>query len=114
MKLEKLKLERFHSREKLSQRVLICLGVLALFFLLARVVIANRLVEAGARLRDLDHQIEVSSDQNDLLAEEIRSRESLTKLEKKANTLGFQPVRSLGYITSPLPVAKIPDASTIR
>lgn len=103
--MEKLQIEYNLKREKLSKKVIFLLGFFAIFLLVARVVIANRLVEVSSKLRDLDHQIEIIEKQNDQIAEEVRSRESLVSIESRAASLGFRSVRNLSYITSPEPVA---------
>lgn len=64
----------------------------------ARVVLANWLVESSGILRDLDNQINEQSQVNQKLAESVREKSSLANLENQAKTSGFVTGAKLTFV----------------
>ena len=87
--MKKLIEEQNIEREGKSKGVVLALLAVAFFLLATQVFIANALVEATDRLRVLDRETAELESKNETMAEEVRSRESLTSLEDQARMAGF-------------------------
>lgn len=97
--------EEQRRQDRTSQIFLGGLVALAAVLLVVQVLIANRLVEASDKLRNLDLQIATMEDQNQSLSEGVRTKESLVAISDQAKTLGFLLSGQISYLSAFQPVA---------
>lgn len=84
--------------------VLILLVIILAVF---RVGIANRAVESSEKLKNLDREISALEAENQLRAEKLRVKASLTHLEPKAQEAGFQKTGNYAFVEKTGPVAVV-------
>lgn len=96
--MKKLLAEQDNQKERNSYGLMGALILVVAVLLVVQVVIANRLVEAADKLRDLDEAISAAERQNDTLAEELRGRESLSAISAEALKMGFSKEVKTAYL----------------
>ncbi len=106
--MKKLKAERNFKKDRLSGLFLTVLILVVICLSVGRVVIANRLVETGEKLRALDQNIEAVKDGNQNLAESLRQPQSLSQIEGRAKAIGFVKTSRLVFLGKETPVAFLP------
>lgn len=103
--MKKFNLEKNTRREKFSGIFVgILIGVVVMLSII-QVLIANRLVEASEKLRTLDREIVSIQNDNQTLAESLRSPRSLTFIEQQAKIAGFVKSDKVVFLAAPAPVA---------
>ena len=81
------------------------LGLVVCLLLFAQVIVSNRLATTGYQMNEIETDIEATSENNELLKEQIASASALTTIQIKAEKLGFnRPVRPT-FLDHTLPVA---------
>lgn len=100
MFMKKLTAEQNFKKDRLSSFFLAALIFAVIGLSVGRVVIANRLVEAGEKLRSLDQSTETAKKANQRLAEAVRLPQSLFQIEEKAKALGFVKTSHLVFLDS--------------
>lgn len=80
-------------------------GVIVCFLLFLQVVVSNRLATAGYEISQIDTEIETTTEQNELLKEQIASASALTTLKSEAEKLGFNKSVTPAFLKPALPVA---------
>ncbi len=103
--MQKLQKEKLEQRNKKSRTVIFLAGLILVFACIIRVVIANRLVEATDKLHRLEVEEEKLQADNEILSENLRTKDSLISLRSEAEKMGFAPVTQVTYIEKPLPLA---------
>lgn len=113
--LKKLIAEQNTKKDRFARIALLFLLFFVSTLLIAKVVMANRLVEASGKLRDLDRKIADLSTTNDELSESVRSASSLTRLESVAQSMGFVKNQKFAVIKASGSVAlKLSPPGTIE
>lgn len=92
------------KEKKTNSLVFILIAVVAILGV-SRVLIANQMVGASEKMRNLDQQIQKVESQNEILAEATRQKESLSSLENKTGALGFTKTNKYSFIRPSDPVA---------
>lgn len=87
--LKKLIAEQNNKNDRFAKTALLLLLFFVSALLVAKVVMANRLVEASGKLRDLDRKIAEATTTNSELSEAVRGVSSLASLESMAQSQGF-------------------------
>lgn len=106
--MKKLTAEKNFKKDRLSGIFLTVLILIVVCLSVTRVVIANRLVETGEKLRALDLSIEAVKQSNQMLAERLRQPQSLFQIETRAKTLGFVKTGRLVFLDPKADVAFLP------
>lgn len=113
--MKKLIAEQNTKKDRFARIALLFLLFFVSTLLIAKVVMANRLVEASGKLRDLDRKISQLSTTNDELSESVRSASSLTRLESVAQSMGFVKNQKFAVIKASGSVAlKLSPPGTIE
>lgn len=81
--------------------------ILVMFLSVVRVIIANASVEASEKLKVLDKKINALAAENELRAEKLRVKESLSALSLKAEKSGFFKVGNYVIAEPKGPVAAV-------
>lgn len=81
--------------------------VVALIFLggAAQLVVSNRLANLGEQIEIDRAKTDTLALENQLLEEEVRSKESLSAISQEAKELGFVDAKSVYYLVPQIPVA---------
>ncbi len=87
--MKKLIAEQNIKKDRFTRAALLLLVFFVSTLLVAKVIMANRLVEASGKLRNLDRKITELSTSNSELSESVRTTSSLTQLETAAQKAGF-------------------------
>ncbi len=103
--MKKLAAEQNLKKDRLSGIFLGILVLFVVFLAVARVVIANRLVEASEKLRILDKSITQAETTNQDLSEQLHAPESLSQIAKVAREMGFTKTSRLVFLTTTPEVA---------
>lgn len=112
--MQKLQQEQVLHHERLSGLVVLVLFIMVALISAGRVFVANRLVETSENLRRYDQEVLQLESQNQKLAEEIRTKESISTIEEKVKELGFVRTDRYAYLASAPEVAlNITTGSTI-
>lgn len=115
--LKKLIAEQNIKNDRLTRGALLLLVFLVSLLLIAKVIMANRLVEASGKLRDLDKKIANLSATNGELSESVRTASSLTQLEDAALQSGFikgqkfAVIKTTGSVALRLPASATNDSN---
>lgn len=88
--MKKLIAEQENKKDRKTFAIITFLVTLVAVLFIARVGVANRLVESSAKLRELDQKISSLKNENDQLAEDNRVNNSLSYLENVTKSLGFE------------------------
>ena len=96
--MKKLIAEQNLRKDQLSNFFVVVLTVAVVGLCVARIIIANRLVEASEQMREMDRQIELVKEVNQNIAEQLRQPQSVTLIEKKAKALGFIKTSHLVFL----------------
>jgi cell division protein FtsL len=111
--LKKLIAEQNIKNDRLTRGALLLLVFFVSLLLIAKVIMANRLVEASGKLRDLDRKITNLSATNGELSESVRTASSLTQLENTALASGFVKGQKFAVIKTTGSVAlRLPASAT--
>lgn len=96
--MKKLISEQNFKKDHRSGVLMLFLVTLVALLSIGRVVIANHLVESSEKLRQMDKNIQEIQNTNQILAEKLRSPQSLTQIELKAKSLGFSQSGHLVFL----------------
>ena len=107
-KFKMQKLEQVLRHEKFSALIVFVLFFVVAVLSVGRVFAANRLVETSDNLRRMDLEVSKLEQQNQALAEEVRSQESMVYVENKIAQLGFGESSRYAYLTPSTEVALLP------
>ncbi|MCL4397604.1 hypothetical protein M1403_01100 [Patescibacteria group bacterium] len=110
--MQKLQQEQNLRQEKVSGLVVLVLFVIVGLLSAGRVFAANRLVETSDSLRRLDQQISKLETENQKLAEETRSQQSMLSVEQRVKTLGFTKTDKYAYLSARPEMAMGKNAGT--
>lgn len=111
--LQKLQQEQALHHERLSGVVVLVLFILVALISAGRVFVANRVVETSDSLRRSDQEITRLEQENQRLAEEIRTKESISYIEENVKKLGFTKTSHYAYLAPASEVAlKISSEAT--
>lgn len=83
------------------------IGTTIVILALLNLVGSNILATKGSELTKINQQIYQAQRQNDYLSQKIASHTSLSKIQAKAQELGFVSVSQPVALTTPAPVAYI-------
>lgn len=115
--MKKLIAEQNIKNDRLTRGALLLLVFFVSLLLIAKVIMANRLVEASGKLRDLDKKIANLSASNGELSESVRTASSLTQLEDAALQSGFikgqkfAVIKTTGSVALRLPASATNDSN---
>lgn len=97
--MQKLIEERYSQRQKASGNLVTILVVIVAILSVLRVFMANWQVGSSQTMRDLDKKIAAQESANQLLAEQLREKGSLTAIENQARALGYNQDVKLTFLT---------------
>ena len=103
--MQKLQNEQNLRNEKYSSLIFFTLFLIVGLLSVARVFAANRLVETSDNLRKMDVQVNQLEAENRILAQEVRSKESMVFVETKMTELGFTKTPHYTYVNSTVRMA---------
>ena len=98
--MEKLVSEQKFNKERSSKNFVLILVAVVAILSIVRVFLANWQVESSEILRTMDQRISKQEELNKALAQDLRDRESLVKIESQAKVSGFVPVSKLSFVNS--------------
>lgn len=98
--MQKLIAEQNYQRDRLSSGFVAVLLAGVVVLSVVRVFLANWLVESSETLHNLDSKIAQQTVANQVLAEQLREKKSLTAIENQAKTLGYNKITKLTFISS--------------
>lgn len=98
--MKRLQEEQYSRHRKISGLVIWALFVAVALLSAGRVFAANRLVETSENLRRLDQEVDKLETQNQILAQELRSQESIETIQSKAAALGFIKANHYAYLSN--------------
>lgn len=76
-------------------RLLRLLPVIAVFIVVAKILLTNQFVPSGKQVRALDIAIDTVRAQNEILEQQVASASSLVAVSQKASEIGFvEPTKS--------------------
>jgi len=105
--MQKLNQEKIIRKERFSGQFITALVFIVAILAIGRVILANRLIESSADLRDLDEKISLLSSQNENLAEQLREKEGLSLVASQAEKAGFTQTAKLTFIQKSPSVAQL-------
>lgn len=96
--MEKLITEQKFNKERSSKSFVLVLAAIVAILSVTRVFMANWRVESSETLRTMDQKIVTQTEINKELAQNLRDRESLVKIESQAKASGFVPLSKLSFV----------------
>jgi cell division protein FtsL len=85
--------------------LIIFLSCIVVGLLLVRITLVNSISTTGIKLVDIQNEIDAYKKQNELLKVQYLQAASYTNLAKKAEHLGYVPVKSQVDLSAPMPLA---------
>lgn len=103
--MQKINEEKRQQKNKHSNILVWVFVTVVVFLSISRVIIANQTVGASEKLRNLDNRIAAFKSQNEVMAEDLRQKESLASLQNQAGALGFSRTDKYSFLSPSAPVA---------